>query len=139
MASACRLWASNAVSAALPASLGRLIDELARLPGIGPKTASRLAYHMLRSNREQVRGLAQAIIQVTEAICYCERCQSVTETSPCAICSDASRDTATICVVEDPLDVLAIERAGVYRGLYHVLHGAISPVDGIGPAELRIE
>ncbi len=127
------------MSAALPTSLARLIDELARLPGIGPKTASRLAYHMLRSSREQVLGLAHALIDVTQAIRTCERCQSVAETSPCPICSDATRDSATICVVEDPLDVLAIERAGVYRGLYHVLHGALSPVDGIGPAELRIE
>lgn len=127
------------MSGALPPPVARLIDELSRLPGIGPKTASRLAFHLLRSRREQVLALAEALEAITREVVTCERCQGVAATSPCAVCSDPNRESAIICVVEDPLDVLAIERSGVYRGLYHVLHGAISPVDGVGPADLRIE
>ncbi len=118
--------------------VARLVDELGRLPGIGPKSASRIAYFLLRSQREQALALAEAIIEVKERIVLCSRCFNVTEADPCAICSDPSRDASMICVVEEPLDVLALDRTGEFRGLYHVLHGAISPVDGIGPDRLRI-
>lgn len=114
------------------------MDELGRLPGIGPKSASRIAYFLLRAQREQALALAEAIIEVKERIVLCSRCFNVTEADPCAICSDPSRDASMICVVEEPLDVLALDRTGEFRGLYHVLHGAISPVDGVGPDRLRI-
>ncbi|CAN5286838.1 recombination mediator RecR [soil metagenome] len=118
--------------------VARLIDELARLPGIGPKTASRLAYYVLRAPREQALSLADAILEVKEKVILCSRCFNITDTDPCAICRDHDREQEIICVVEEPLDVLALERTGEYRGLYHVLHGAISPVDGVGPDKLRI-
>lgn len=118
--------------------VARLIDELARLPGIGPKSASRLAYYVLRAPREQALSLADAILEVKEKVILCSRCFNITDTDPCAICRDHNREQGIICVVEEPLDVLALERTGEYRGLYHVLHGAISPVDGIGPDKLRI-
>ena len=114
-----------------------LIDELAKLPGIGPKTASRLAYHLMRTSRDDAIGLAEAILAVKERIRLCSVCFNTTEADPCAICSDGTREN-TICVVEQPLDVVAIERTSEYRGKYHVLHGAISPVDGIGPDKLKI-
>ncbi len=118
--------------------IARLIEELAKLPGIGPKTASRLAYHLLRSPRDEALALAQAIVEVKERVQFCSRCFNLTDVDPCPICSDPTRDHQTICVVEDPLDVLALERTGAYHGIYHVLHGVISPVDGIGPERLRI-
>jgi recombination protein RecR len=118
--------------------VAKLIDELARLPGIGPKSASRLAYYVLRASREQALSLADAILEVKEKVILCSRCFNITDTDPCAICRDHDREQEIICVVEEPLDVLALERTGEYRGLYHVLHGAISPVDGIGPDKLRI-
>ncbi|WP_353655774.1 recombination mediator RecR [Thermomicrobium sp. CFH 73360] len=118
--------------------IARLIEELAKLPGIGPKTASRLAYHLLRSPREEALALAQAIVEVKERVQLCSRCFNLSDVDPCPICSDPTRDQQTICVVEDPLDVLALERTGAYDGVYHVLHGVISPVDGIGPERLRI-
>jgi recombination protein RecR len=118
--------------------VSKLIDELARLPGIGPKSASRLAFYILRAPKEQALALAEALIEVKERIILCSRCFNITETDPCSICQDAARDQSIICVVEEPLDVLALERTSEYRGLYHVLHGAISPVDGIGPDKLRI-
>ena len=118
--------------------VARLIDELAKLPGIGPKTASRLTYFLLRRPREEVVALAQAILEVKERVGLCSVCFNITDVDPCPICQDEQRDRRMICVVEDPLDVLALERTGEYRGLYHVLHGAISPVDGIGPDRLRI-
>ncbi|HET9015054.1 MAG TPA: recombination mediator RecR [Thermomicrobiaceae bacterium] len=118
--------------------VARLIDEFAKLPGVGPKTASRLAYFVLRSAREDAVALADAIIEVKERIVLCSTCFNITEQDPCPICADAQRDRATICVVEEPLDVLALDRTGEYHGLYHVLHGAISPVDGVGPDRLRI-
>lgn len=126
------------MSTALPAPVARLIDEFNRLPGIGPKTASRLAFYLLRMPAEQARSLSEALRDMTEGIVYCQRCYNIAESNPCAICSDPGRDAGTICVVEEPLDVIALERTREYRGLYHVLHGAISPVDGIGPADLRI-
>jgi recombination protein RecR len=118
--------------------VAKLIDELGRLPGVGPKSASRLAYYLLRAPREQALSLAEAILEVKERIVLCSRCFNITESNPCAICQDADRDQRMICVVEEPLDVLALDRTGEFKGLYHVLHGAISPVDGIGPDKLRI-
>ncbi len=117
--------------------VARLIDELAKLPGVGPKTASRLAYHLLRTTRDDAIGLAEAILAVKERIRLCSNCFNTTEVDPCAICADERRENR-ICVVEQPLDVLAIERTAEFRGRYHVLHGAISPVDGIGPDSLKI-
>ncbi len=118
--------------------VAKLIDEFAKLPGVGPKTASRLAYFILRGSREDALALAEAIVEVKERIVLCSACFNITEQDPCSICSDSQRDRATICVVEEPLDVVALDRTGEYHGLYHVLHGAISPVDGIGPDRLRI-
>ena len=117
----------------------RLIDALVRLPGIGPKSASRLAFYLLRAQADQVQDLAEAIGELQNNIVYCSRCQNLTQTDPCAICSDPGRDADIVCVVEEPLDVVAIERTGVFRGSYHVLHGVINPVEGIGPEDLRID
>jgi recombination protein RecR len=117
--------------------VARLINELARLPGIGPKTASRLAYHLLRASRDEAISLAEAILDVKERVRLCSICFNTTESDPCAICVDSSRDR-TICVVEEPLDVLALERTRQFKGHYHVLHGAVSPVEGIGPDQLKI-
>ena len=122
-----------------PPALDNVIDELRRLPGIGEKTAQRLAFFILRSPKIRVERLAQAIAAVKENIIFCTRCSSITETDPCQICTDPSRDRGLICVVEDPSDVFLIERTGVYKGLYHVLMGALSPLDGIGPEQLKID
>ncbi len=116
-----------------------LIEEFSKLPGVGVKTAQRLTFFVLRSPNDQARRLAEAIMRVKESIIYCSRCFNITETDPCQTCSDPNRDAAMICVVEEPLDVLALEKTGVYKGLYHVLHGALSPVEGIGPKDLRLE
>ncbi len=123
-------------SAALPVS--RLIDAFNKLPGIGPKSAQRLTYYLLRAPAEEAQALAQAILEVKEKIVLCSTCQNITDTDPCAICRDDQRDRSKICVVEEPLDILALERTGSYKGLYHVLHGVISPMDGIGPDELKV-
>ena len=125
-------------STATAAPVARLIDELGKLPGIGNKTASRLAYHVLRANREDAIALAEAILDVKERIVLCSVCFNTTEEDPCSICRDAGRD-ASICVVQEPLDVVALERTGQLKGKYHVLHGAISPVEGIGPDRLKIQ
>jgi len=122
----------------VPKSVERLIEELNRLPGIGPKTASRLTFYLLRSSREQVQALADAIGQLHNKVVTCSMCFNIAETSPCAICGDTQRDRSLICVVEEPLDVLAIERTRAYDGMYHVLHGAISPLEGVGPEDLKI-
>lgn len=122
----------------VPRSVERLIEELNRLPGIGPKTASRLTFYLLRSPRDQVQALARAIGELQETVVTCSTCFNIAETNPCPLCADTHRDRAIICVVEEPLDVLAIERTGQYSGLYHVLHGAISPLEGVGPEDLRI-
>lgn len=127
------------MSKAIPASVTRLIDELSRLPGIGPKTAARLTYYLLRAPEEQALTLAEALRDLRASTRYCSICHNITEQDPCAICTDDQRDAGLICVVEEPLDVVAIERAGNYRGRYHVLHGAISPMEGIGPDQLRIK
>lgn len=116
----------------------RLINEFSRLPGIGPKTASRLTFYLLRQPREQALTLAEALRDLREKVILCSHCFNIAESSPCIICRDEGRDRSMICVVEEPLDVLAIERTREYRGLYHVLHGAISPVEGIGPDDLKI-
>lgn len=116
-----------------------LIEEFSKLPGVGVKTAQRLTFFLLRSPTDQARRLAEAIMRVKESIIYCSRCFNITETDPCLICNNTNRDQETICVVEEPLDVLALEKTSAYKGLYHVLHGALSPVEGIGPKDLRIE
>ncbi|MBX7252354.1 MAG: recombination mediator RecR [Candidatus Promineofilum sp.] len=122
----------------LPRSVQRLIDEFARLPGIGPKSASRLTFYLLRGSDNQALDLAVALQELKERTRLCSVCFNITEDDPCPICSDGARDAGLLCVVEEPLDVLAIERARAYNGRYHVLHGAISPVEGIGPEELRV-
>ena len=126
------------ISGASP-SLSRLVQELNRLPGIGPKSAQRLAYYIIRLPDDDAYALADAITSVKQNIVFCEQCQNLTDASPCQVCSDPRRDRTIICVVEDPLDVLAMERTRSYRGLYHVLHGVISPINGIGPDQLKLQ
>lgn len=123
----------------LIAPVARLIEEFSRLPGVGRKTAQRLTYHMLRAPADEARDLAAALVSVKEDVAYCSTCCNITDVGvdPCAFCSDDRRDATRICVVEEPLDVLAIDRTGEYRGRYHVLHGAISPIDGIGPDQIK--
>jgi recombination protein RecR len=116
----------------------RVVDELARLPGIGPKTAQRLTYYLLRAPSEQAQSLADAITDLKHNVVLCAQCFNITEMSPCEICSNPARDGSRICVVEEPLDVVAIDRTGQYDGRYHVLHGALSPIEGIGPDELKV-
>ena len=120
-------------------SLAQLIQELNKLPGIGPKSAQRLAYYIIRLPEEEALDLARAITGVKEKIIFCSSCLNLTDADPCSICSDPRRDSSQICVVEEPLDVLALERTGCFRGLYHVLHGVISPINGIGPEELKLK
>jgi recombination protein RecR len=122
-----------------PRAVTRLIEEFHRLPGIGPKTAQRLTFYLLRAPKDQAQSLAEALVQLKERIVTCAICSNIAEENPCAICRDDSRDRSIVCVVEEPLDVLALERTREYHGLYHVLHGAISPVEGIGPEDLRIQ
>lgn len=126
------------MSKAVPEPVTRLIDALSRLPGVGPKTASRLTYYLLRAPDELSLSLAEALAELKSQTKFCSVCYNITVEDPCPICADSSRDQRTIAVVEEPLDVLAIERTGVYSGVYHVLHGAISPVNGIGPDDIRI-
>ncbi|HWU89071.1 MAG TPA: recombination mediator RecR [Kofleriaceae bacterium] len=116
----------------------RLVQELARLPGIGEKTATRLAFHLIRTNRQQIRELAQALLDVTDKIRLCSVCMNMTEADPCLLCTDTRRDPETICVVASPSDLIAIDRGGHFRGRYHVLHGLLSPLEGIGPDDLRL-
>lgn len=118
--------------------MSHLIEELSKLPGIGPKSAQRLAYHLLRASHDQAQSLADAIVEMKSRSVLCSLCQNITETSPCAICGDEARERAQICVVEEPLDLVALERARAYRGLYHVLHGVISPIEGVGPEQLKV-
>ena len=125
------------VPAAEPVS--RLIEELSKLPGIGPKSAARLTYYLLRIPEAEARALAEAIIAVKEKTVLCSSCQNITDSNPCAVCASKERDHSIICVVKDPLDIMALERTGQYRGLYHVLHGVLSPMDGIGPDDLKIK
>jgi recombination protein RecR len=123
---------------ALIEPVARLIEALARLPGVGPKTAQRLTYHLLRAPEAEARMLAAALIAVREEVMYCDSCFNISTGPLCPICADPSRDETRVCVVEEPLDVLAIERTSAFKGRYHVLHGAISPMDGIGPDRLRV-
>lgn len=120
------------------ALLEALITELTRLPGLGRKSAQRIAFHMLRTSEADARRLADAIVDLKSKVTDCEICGNVTETQPCALCADTRRDASLLCVVEQPMDVLALERTGEFRGRYHVLKGALSPVDGIGPDQLRL-
>ena len=129
----------NEQPSAAPGPVVRLIEEFHKLPGVGPKSAQRLTYYLLRMPASEARALAEAILEVKERITFCSTCQNVTDANPCRICSSERRDRGMICVVEEPLDILALERSGSYQGVYHVLHGVISPMDGIGPEELKIE
>ena len=122
-----------------PRAVERLIEALSRLPGIGPKTASRLTFFLLRVPKEQALELAEAVRQLREQVVHCSVCGNITESDPCPICSSDARDHTLICVVEEPLDVLAIDRTNAYRGVYHVLGGVVSPMEGVGPGDLRIE
>jgi len=122
-----------------PQSVERLISEFAKFPGIGKKTAQRMAFHILMSNNEHSAHLAQAVMDVKTKILLCSACGGITEDDPCHICSDPRRDKNLICIVEDPADIYAFERMGIFRGLYHVLGGVISPLDGIGPDSLTID
>jgi recombination protein RecR len=116
----------------------RLVAELSRLPGIGEKSATRLAFHLVRANRQQTRDLAQALLDVTEKIRLCSVCMNMTEADPCGMCTDPRRESDVICVVASPSDLIAIDRGGHFRGRYHVIHGLLSPLEGIGPDDLRI-
>ena len=124
----------------LPAAapVASLIQEFHKLPGIGSKSAQRLTYYLVRMPQEEAKALAEAILAIKDRIIFCSQCQNLTEADPCSICTDSSRDRTTICVLEEPLDVLALERTRCYHGLYHVLHGAISPINGIGAEELKV-
>ncbi len=123
----------------IPQPVQQLIDEFARLPGIGPKSASRLTFYLLRAANEQALDLAEALKDLKERTRFCSICFNITENDPCLICADETRDESLLCVVEEPLDVLAVERSRAYNGRYHVLHGAISPVEGIGPEDLKVD
>jgi recombination protein RecR len=124
--------------AAHPAPVARLIEALERLPGIGPKTAQRLAFHLLKQPVAAVRELAEALADVKARVVHCSHCFNITDADPCRICGDPGRDAGLLCVVEEPNDLMAMERTGEYRGRYHVLLGALSPLDGIGPDELKV-
>ena len=126
------------MAATLIEPVARLIEAFARLPGIGPKTAQRLTYHLLRTPETEARTLAAALIAVREQVVFCDRCFNISDAALCPICRDPARDQTRICVVEEPLDVLAIERTGQFKGRFHVLHGAISPVNGVRPDDLKI-
>jgi recombination protein RecR len=118
--------------------IARLINELSRLPGIGGKTAQRLAFHIINMPGDRVQELTQAILQARSGVRYCSVCCNLTDQDPCAVCSSTHRDKSVICVVKDPRDVIAMEKMRDYRGVYHVLHGTISPMEGIGPDDIRI-
>ena len=125
-------------SSATPPAIARLIEAFNRLPGIGPKSAQRLAYYVLRAPRREAEALSEALLEVKDRTALCRICQNITETDPCALCNDPERRTGSVCVVQEPLDVMAIERTGAHDGAYHVLHGAISPMDGVGPDDLKV-
>jgi len=122
---------------ALP--IAKLIEEFAKLPGIGKRTAERLAFHVLKQTKEQVMSFSNALIDAKEKITFCPICQSLTDKTPCGICCDVKRDHGLICVVENPKDILAMEKTKEFSGVYHVLHGVISPMDGIGPNDIKIK
>ena len=119
--------------------INRLIDEFSKLPGIGKKTAQRLAFHVINMNANDVESLSKAIIDAKKDIVYCDICCNISDSNPCSMCSNKNRDSSLICVVEDPRDVLAMERSREFKGQYHVLHGVISPMDGIGPDRIKIK
>ncbi len=119
-------------------SFARLVAELSKLPGIGGKTAARLAFHLLRAPQADVAALAEALLEMKRNVVFCQRCFHVAEAEICQICRDPARETQRLCIVQEPQDLLAIERSHAYRGLYHVLHGALSPLDGVGPDDLKI-
>jgi recombination protein RecR len=121
-----------------PEPIAKLIESFSRLPGIGPKTAGRLAFYVLRMKEEDVIDFAKALVNVKRNLTYCTICCNITDTDPCRICSDKSRDVSAICVVQEPKDLVAMERTREFHGQYHVLHGAISPMDGLGPDDIRI-
>jgi len=123
---------------AIPPALAKLIEELVKLPGVGEKTATRLAFHLLRTKREDVEQLADALVKMRDGTKLCSMCLGLTADDPCALCTDPQRDASVICVVEQPADLIALERSGQLRGRYHVLHGRLAPLDGVGPEELRI-
>ncbi len=123
----------------MPGPISRLVEELAKLPTIGPKTAGRLAFYLLKTPRQQVDQLVEALKALRSEIVECSVCFNFSDRNPCHFCTDSQRDGSTVCVVEDPLDLLAVERSAGYRGIYHVLHGAISPLEGIGPDDLKID
>ncbi|HHX28767.1 MAG TPA: recombination protein RecR [Firmicutes bacterium] len=123
----------------LPEAISQLVEELRKLPGIGPKTAQRLAFHLVVSGKDSMNRLVSSLIEARDKIGYCSVCGNLTDVDPCGICQDVRRDPSVICVVAYPKDVLAIERAGAFRGLYHVLHGYIEPLKGIGPEEIRVK
>ena len=123
----------------LPRALSALVEELERLPGVGPKSAHRLAFHLLRTPRESVERLSRALAQLKDGVAFCEVCAFISEGPRCGICADPRRDQSLLCVVEEATDVIAIERTGEFKGRYHVLLGAISPMDGVGPGEIRVE
>jgi len=129
---------SLALVAYYPEPVARLIEALQRLPGIGPKTAQRLTFFLLKRPSDEVQGLAESLTQLKQLIVHCRICFNVTEEDPCRICSDPRRDARSLCIVEEPNDLLALERTGEFRGRYHVLLGALSPLDGIGPEDLRV-
>ncbi|MFH1074249.1 MAG: recombination mediator RecR [Candidatus Firestonebacteria bacterium] len=120
-------------------SLEKLINELGKLPGIGPKSAQRLAYHILKSGKEDIENLSKAMAEVKEKVRYCSKCYNITESDPCPVCSSNKRNKNVICIVEEPLDILSLEKTGSFSGVYHVLMGSISPLDGIGPEDLKIK
>ncbi len=122
-----------------PLSISRLIEELTKLPGIGPRSAERIVFHLLKTPLQECARLSEAIAEVKKKIHHCSVCYSVAEADPCPVCSDPGRDPRTLCVVERPADMMAVEKSGGYRGLYHVLMGKIAPLDGVGPDSLRIE
>jgi recombination protein RecR len=124
---------------AVPANdaIGKLVQEFSKLPGIGPKSAQRITFHLLRSPEEKAKELAEALTSLKQRVNLCSICCNVTESDPCPICRNSQRDAATVCIVEQPQDILAIEHTGAYKGLYHVLHGAISPTEGVGADDIR--
>jgi recombination protein RecR len=128
---------SDALPTVVP--VARLVEELHKLSGIGPKTAQRLAYQIIRMPQEEARALADAILAVKDGIGLCSLCQNITDRDPCAICSNPARERTILCVVEEALDVLALERIHAYRGLYHVLHGVINPMNGVGPEDIKVK
>jgi len=122
----------------LPKPIQELINEFSRLPGVGPKSAQRLSFYLIRSNDGKEKSLGTALINLKSELTFCDDCHNITISNPCDICEDVHRDKKIICVVEEPLDVIALEKTGQYKGLYHVLHGVLSPIDGVGPDDLKI-